>query len=118
MARFDGHLLWGLWLFLTWPYRMLLRGARAVIRGIRRFRMWRANRIAQRLEARELASLRADRDALKRELSILKVDLEVAQREIECLAAVVVRDRSRVQAEGAAYNQKAAESTSIASANG
>lgn len=52
--------------------------------------------------ARELASEQAEHEATKRKL-------RVAEAEIESLAAVIARDRARIEAETSAYNRRRAE---------
>lgn len=56
----------------------------------------------QSKDAKRIADLEAERDALARKL-------EVAETEIESLSLVVYRDRARVEAELAAYNRQKAE---------
>ena len=61
------------------------------------------------------ASPRKKISRLQSELDCERVKNKVAQAEIESLAALVARDRKRVQAEGAAYARQRAESESVTS---
>lgn len=53
--------------------------------------------------------LRRQVDSVHTELDAARVALRIAQAEIDSLAAVIARDRQRVQAEAAGYARQRAE---------
>lgn len=59
------------------------------------------------------AAVQREIDTLTTALDAERRRLEVANAEIEALAAVIARDRQRIQAEGAAYARQRAEAEGV-----